>query len=61
MKKSDMRIILRRVICFESVDIRIEIFILSNTLIGWINLSALRVSFLVAERSNLNLDGLLQT
>ncbi len=33
MKKLDIRVILRRVICFEPVNIRIEIFILLNILI----------------------------
>ena len=33
MKKSGTRIILRRVICFKSIDIRTEIFTLLNILI----------------------------
>ncbi len=56
MKKSDMRAILRRVICFKSIDIRIEIFTLSNILIEWTDLPALSVLFSEAGRSNLNLD-----
>ncbi len=61
VKKLDMKVILRRVIYFKFIGIKTEIFTLLNILIEWTDLPALSVSFLVAERSNLNLDKLLQT
>jgi len=60
MKKLDMKVILRRVIYFESVDIRTEISTLLNALIEWTDLPILSVSFSEVERLNLNLNRSLQ-
>ena len=57
MKKSGIRIMLRRIICFKSVGVRIEISALPNISIEKIDLPAISVLFAgVAERSHLNRD-----